>query len=219
MHFNRATNQLRFNAAVNTAANSVELFGRTVNTGAGAFVSLIPIIKTLQIVGSGLIESQRRHVAYNATIASAVATLDFERLNQSIEFARRTSTSTQSLTQSQARLEQAMLPGQAAAKNLIQDIVASLQQTAAIGIESANIVAEGAVERLKNAKIDTRSNLGVGLGIAQNMLGILADRVAGDNQPKNGMAILDEMYDLKRKQMALQNERRGPVNVPKRKNP
>lgn len=111
------------------------------------FIDLGKAIVTLPIKiqqwGDELVESQRHLKDLSGTMAGAFSTLDAERFGRNIDIAGRTADSTKDLTQSQSRLEDALVPWESLTTNIenrvmavVEDLATSALKEVTSGVET-----------------------------------------------------------------------------------
>lgn len=118
-------------------------------------IELVQVPGRLQQFGAALIENTRRLSEYNGTIAMAILELSIGRLRRDIAMGDLTARSTQGLSRSQNRLEDALLPFQAAVanvKNTLTEFANDATSSILEGVQKLGVVA-GLLEWI-NKKMD-----------------------------------------------------------------
>lgn len=98
---------------------------------AQAYYTISTLPKKLKDFGESVLESQRHLSHWNAGINNSFAVLDAERLGRNIKLANATSGSASGLAKSQSKLEESLLPVQIRANNLLNNILAAIEEKSA----------------------------------------------------------------------------------------
>lgn len=85
---------------------------------AGFAAALTKIPSKIEAMGESLINAQAGHAAYNGRFAQSMATLEIGRFRRNVEMAQGTAGTFSALTNSQDRLERALLPLKQLSQNL-----------------------------------------------------------------------------------------------------
>ena len=112
--------------------------GAAIGAVAGATNELVQLPKRIRDLGNAALESTRHLTQMNGIIATAYAQLDADRYRRNVAFARDTAGTTRSLTESQSRLEKALLPIQTDLANFGNRLVSATENILAAVIEWFN---------------------------------------------------------------------------------
>jgi hypothetical protein len=112
-------------AATDAAKQGIPAFGGLTKKAAMAGGLLGMFSVHLARSNKTVVESQQQLAEFNAGIARSVAVLEAERIRRSVSMGARTAETTRMATEAQSRLEDALLPLNAAATNVINVLTAS----------------------------------------------------------------------------------------------
>lgn len=144
--------------------------------------SIVTLPKLIKDWGASLIESKRHLGEFNATYAIAVGRLDIGRRARNVQLGAATGGSFRSLTQSQNRLEEKLLPYQIQTANGINKVVTVLQEIAIAGTTTAEQASNLSPILLTLKTMSKFFNLGGdGAGIDNNPLADFAGAMARGN--------------------------------------